>query len=44
MVILDCDVLSEVADTLAFGKDQRDRSYHARLNIRGSVDFVCLRG
>ncbi len=45
-VIEDCDVLSQGADTLAlaWSKDQRSRSYQARLNIRGSVDFVCPRG
>lgn len=45
-VIVDCDVLSQGADTLALGwsRDQRGRSYQARLNIRGSVDFVCPRG
>ena len=42
-VILDCDVLSEGADTLALWGD-RNGSYQARLNIRGSVDFVCPRG
>jgi pectinesterase len=45
-VIIDCDVLSEGADTLAmaWGKNDGYRSYQARLNIRGSVDFVCPRG
>jgi pectinesterase len=43
-VIVDCDLLSQGADTLALGKNQSDRSYQARLNIRGSVDFVCPRG
>jgi len=42
-VIMDCDVLSEGADTLALWGD-RNGSYQARLNIRGSVDFVCPRG
>ena len=42
-VIVDCDVLSEGADTLALWGD-RSGSYQARLNIRGSVDFVCPRG
>ncbi len=42
-VIVDCDVLSEGADTLALWGD-RNGSYQARLNIRGSVDFVCPRG
>jgi acetyl esterase/lipase len=42
-VILDCDVLSHGADTLALWGD-RSGSYQARLNIRGSVDFVCPRG
>lgn len=58
-VIIDCDVLSQGADTLALwrGRDQNagatagtpgmeagGRSYQARLNICGSVDFVCPRG
>ncbi|HTS17251.1 MAG TPA: pectinesterase family protein [Verrucomicrobiae bacterium] len=45
-VITDCDVLSQGADTLAlaWSKDQRSRSYQARLDICGSVDFVCPRG
>jgi len=42
-VIVDCDVLSDGADTLALWGD-RTGSYQARLNIRGSVDFVCPRG
>ena len=42
-VITDCDVLSEGADTLALWGD-RNGSYQARLNIRGSVDFICPRG
>ena len=42
-VIVDCDVLSEGADTLALW-GERNGSYQARLNIRGSVDFVCPRG
>jgi len=42
-VITDCDVLSQGADTLALWGDQCG-SYQARLNIRGSVDFVCPRG
>jgi pectinesterase len=42
-VIVDCDVLSDGADTLALWGD-RSGSYQARLNIRGSVDFVCPRG
>jgi pectinesterase len=42
-VIVDCNVLSEGADTLALWGD-RSGSYQARLNIRGSVDFVCPRG
>ncbi len=42
-VLLHCQVLSRGADTLALWGD-RSRSYQARLNIRGSVDFVCPRG
>ncbi len=42
-VIEDCDVLSQGADTLALW-GERSGSYQARLNICGSVDFVCPRG
>ncbi len=43
-VIVDCNVWSQGADTLALGKGLSTRSYQARLDIRGSVDFVCPRG
>jgi pectinesterase len=43
-VITDCDVLSQGNDTLSLWKAEGGRYYHARLNIRGSVDFVCPRG
>ncbi len=43
-VITDCDVLSEGADTLALWSRTGGGSYGARLNLRGSVDFVCPRG
>jgi len=43
-VIEDCDVLSEGNDTLSLWDREGGRYYHARLNIRGSVDFVCPRG
>ena len=43
-VIVDCNVWSDGADTLALGKGLSTRSYQARLDIRGSVDFVCPRG
>ena len=42
-VIVDCNVWSQGADTLALWGD-RSGSYQARLDIRGSVDFVCPRG
>ena len=42
-VIVDCDVLSQGADTLALWGEQSG-SYFARLNMCGSVDFVCPRG
>ena len=42
-VIMDCDVLSRGADTLALW-GERSGTYQARLNICGSVDFVCPRG
>ncbi len=43
-VIVDCDVFSDGADTLSLWRGDIGRYYHARLNIRGSVDFVCPRG
>jgi pectinesterase len=43
-VIVDCDILSEGADTLSLWQGDAGRYYHARLNIRGAVDFVCPRG
>jgi pectinesterase len=42
-VVVDCDVLSQGADTLALW-GEGSGSYQARLNICGSVDFVCPRG
>ena len=43
-VIVDCDVLSDGADTVSLWLGERGRYYHARCNFRGSVDFVCPRG
>ncbi|MBN2594369.1 MAG: hypothetical protein JXA81_12750 [Sedimentisphaerales bacterium] len=43
-VIVDCNVFSDGADTLSLWRGDIGRYYHARLNIRGSVDFVCPRG
>jgi pectinesterase len=43
-VITDCDVLSQGNDTLSLWKRDGGRYYHARLNVRGSVDFICPRG
>jgi len=43
-VIEDSDVLSQGADTLALTRNRNARSYQARLNIRGPVDFVCPHG
>jgi pectinesterase len=43
-VIIDCDVLSEGADTVALWAGDRGRYYHARCHFRGAVDFVCPRG
>lgn len=43
-VIIDCDVLSEGADTVALWKGESGRYYHARSNFRGAVDFMCPRG
>jgi pectinesterase len=44
IVMVDCDVLSEGNDTLSLWPGGSGRFYHARLNLRGSVDFVCPRG
>jgi pectinesterase len=44
IVILDCDVLSHGGDTVALGRRERGRYYHARCQFSGSVDFVCPRG
>jgi pectinesterase len=43
-VIVDCDVLSEGADTLALWFGRGGRYYHARSHFRGAVDFICPRG
>ena len=43
-VIVDCDLLSEGADTVSLWKGDTGRYYHARCNFRGAVDFVCPRG
>ena len=41
---LDCDVLSEGADTVALWDGRSGRYYHARSHFRGAVDFMCPRG
>jgi pectinesterase len=43
-VMVDCDVLSDGADTVSLWLGERGRYYHARCNFRGSVDFICPRG
>ena len=43
-VIVDCDVLSDGADTVSLWQGDRGRYYHARCHFRGAVDFVCPRG
>jgi pectinesterase len=43
-VIVDCDVLSEGADTVALWNGRVGRYYHARCHFRGAVDFMCPRG
>ena len=43
-MIVDCNVLSDGADTLSLWNGDRGRYYHARCNMRGAVDFVCPRG
>ena len=42
-VVQDANVWSDGADTLSLWADG-GRYYHARLDVRGSVDFVCPRG
>ena len=43
-VIIDCDVLSDGADTVSLWRGDTGRYYHARCNFRGAVDFDCPRG
>lgn len=43
-VTVNCDVLSEGADTVSLWKGDTGKYYHARCNFRGAVDFVCPRG
>jgi pectinesterase len=43
-VLVNCDVLSDGADTVSLWQGDRGRYYHANCNFRGSVDFVCPRG
>lgn len=43
-VITDCDVFSQGNDTISLWNSAHGRYYHARLNVRGSVDFICPRG
>jgi pectinesterase len=43
-IIIDSNILSEGADTLSLWHAGGGRSYHARCNFQGSVDFVCPRG
>jgi pectinesterase len=43
-IIIDSNVLSEGADTVSLWHPNGGRSYHARCNFQGSVDFVCPRG
>jgi pectinesterase len=43
-VTLDCDFLSDGADTVALWEGRRGKYYHARCHFRGGVDFFCPRG
>jgi len=43
-VVVNCDVLSHGADTVAFWRGDRGRCYQANCRMEGSVDFVCPRG
>jgi pectinesterase len=44
VVIQDCQILSEGADTVSLWRGDVGRYYHARCHFRGAVDFVCPRG
>jgi pectinesterase len=44
IVIVDCELLSHGGDTVALGRRERGRYYHARCQFSGSVDFVSPRG
>jgi len=43
-VIVDCDFLSEGADTVSLWLHASGRYYHTRCHFRGAVDFMCPRG
>ena len=43
-VVINCNVLSHGADTVAFWRRDAGRTYHANCHIEGSVDFVCPHG
>ncbi len=43
-VVVNCNVLSHGADTVAFWRADSSRTYHANCRIEGSVDFVCPHG
>ena len=43
-VLLDDDLLSEGADTVAMWPNKTNRCYHAGCHFRGASDFVCPRG
>lgn len=43
-VITDSDIFSQGNDTLSLWNGDTGRYYHARLKVRGSVDFICPRG
>ncbi len=43
-IILNCNVWSHGADTVAFWRANGGRTYHANSRFEGSVDFMCPRG
>jgi pectinesterase len=43
-ILLDCDVLSDGADTVSLWRGDSGRYYHARCHFRGGTDFLCPRG
>jgi pectinesterase len=43
-VVVNCNVWSQGADTVAFWRNPGGRTYHANCRFEGSVDFMCPHG